>query len=261
MKILKSILLNDKFILGLIIVNSFIIFLQGFDYTLISKQLLYHIDNLITLIFVFELIIKIIEHRFSEFIKSGWNIFDSILIILALPSLYFWAFGNGISRFDFLLVLRIARIFKFFRFIKFIPNVNQLINGIQRALKASILVLFGFFIYNFIISVLSCFIYKNIAPEYFSNPVLSFYSIFKIFTVEGWYEIPDFIAKNSNQTIGILTKIYFIVILITGGIFGLSLVNSIFVDAMVSDNNDELERKVGSLENKIDQLLNNQKKL
>ena len=32
-------------------------------------------------------------------------------------------------------------------------------------------------------------------------------------------------------------------ILITGGIFGLSLVNSIFVDAMVADNNDEIEKK------------------
>lgn len=44
-------------------------------------------------------------------------------------------------------------------------------------------------------------------------------------------------------------------ILITGGIFGLSLVNSIFVDAMVQDNNDELEKKVDLLNKKIDRLL------
>ncbi|NLA24090.1 MAG: ion transporter, partial [Bacteroidales bacterium] len=40
----------------------------------------------------------------------------------------------------------------------------------------------------------------------------------------------------------------------------LSLVNSIFVDAMVSDNNDELERKVESLEAKIDLLMDEIKK-
>ena len=38
-------------------------------------------------------------------------------------------------------------------------------------------------------------------------------------------------------------------------IIGLSLVNSIFVDAMVSDNNDELERQVKELNEKIDKLL------
>jgi voltage-gated sodium channel len=54
-----------------------------------------------------------------------------------------------------------------------------------------------------------------------------------------------------------LTKIYFVLILLTGGIFGLSLVNSIFVDAMVSDNNDELENKIDSLEKKIDNLIDN----
>lgn len=37
--------------------------------------------------------------------------------------------------------------------------------------------------------------------------------------------------------------------------FGLSIVNSIFVDAMVSDNNDALELKVAELEKKIDLLL------
>lgn len=50
----------------------------------------------------------------------------------------------------------------------------------------------------------------------------------------------------------VCVRIYFVVILIAGGIIGLSLVNSIFVDAMVSDNNDDLEREVKKLNQKID---------
>ena len=49
-------------------------------------------------------------------------------------------------------------------------------------------------------------------------------------------------------------RVYFVLILILGGIIGLSLVNSIFVDAMVSDNNDELEDEVKKLNEKIDLL-------
>jgi len=51
----------------------------------------------------------------------------------------------------------------------------------------------------------------------------------------------------------------FIFILLTGGIFGLSLVNSIFVDAMVSDNNDELEKKIDDLNEKVSKLLEKSK--
>lgn len=46
---------------------------------------------------------------------------------------------------------------------------------------------------------------------------------------------------------GVLTTLYFVLILLIGGIFGLSLVNSIFVDAMVSDNTVELDKWVESL--------------
>ena len=256
-KKLKGILLNEKFILGLIIFNSLVIFTQGFTLTESIKYILYQIDNIITLVFLFEMIVKIGTYGLKGFAKSNWNIFDAILIIMAIPSLYFWVFNNSSSQLDYLLILRVSRIFKFFRFIRFFPNIDHLIRGVQRALKASVIVLLGFLVYNFVVSVLSCFFYRNIAPEYFGNPLISFYSIFKIFTVEGWYEIPDFITQNTSETIGFLTKVYFVLILLTGGIFGLSLVNSIFVDAMVSDNNDELEKKVVSLEKKIDKLIDN----
>ena len=123
--------------------------------------------------------------------------------------------------------------------------------------KASVIVIIGFFIYNFVVSVITSFLYNNIAPDYFGNPIQSFYTVFKIFTVEGWYEIPDMIANQTNKVIAFLSRIYFIIILLTGGIFGLSLVNSIFVDAMVSDNNEDLEKKVDELTKEVKRLRQN----
>jgi len=255
MKRIKNLLLNDKFIIVLIIINSLIIFMQGFDFQSTFLGILFHIDSLITLVFVFELIFKLKEFGIKGYLSSKWNIFDAILIIISIPSLYFWIFGGATSFVGFLIVLRVFRVFKFFRFMRFLPDINNIINGVQRALKNSIVVLLGFIVYNFIIAVLSCSLYKDIAPEYFNNPLESYYTVFRIFTVEGWYEIPEQISENSSVIVGNLSKLYFIVILLTGGIFGLSLVNSVFVDAMVSDNNDELIEKVKSLEEKIDKLL------
>jgi voltage-gated sodium channel len=104
-------------------------------------------------------------------------------------------------------------------------------------------------------AVFSCYLFKDISPEYFGDPIKSFYSTFKVFTVEGWYEIPEKILKNSSDVVSFFGKAYFIIILMTGGILGLSLVNSIFVDAMVSDNNDDLIEKVEALEKKVDFLI------
>jgi voltage-gated sodium channel len=170
--------------------------------------------------------------------------------------------GNlEIISFSFLLVFRVMRVFKSFRFLKFIPGIDHLVKGIRRALKASIVVLIGFIIYIFIIGIFSFYLFKEISPDYFGNPLNSLYSIFKIFTVEGWYEIPEQLTRGLSSTTSFFTYMYFIFVVISGGIFGLSLVNSIFVDAMVSDNNDELENKIDLLDQKIDKLLTKKEEL
>jgi len=85
---------------------------------------------------------------------------------------------------------------------------------------------------------------------------MSFYTTFKIFTVEGWYEIPDLIAERSDSAgMAVFARIYFVLLLFGGGIFGLSLINSIFVESMMSDNNDEVLSRIERLENKMDQLI------
>jgi voltage-gated sodium channel len=73
--------------------------------------------------------------------------------------------------------------------------------------------------------------------------------------VEGWYEIPDSIVQDGSPVFTFFTRMYFVCILFTGGVIGLSLVNSIFVDTMVSDNTADLEKQVASLQEKIDLLL------
>ena len=152
------------------------------------------------------------------------------------------------------LALRALRVFKFLRVVRFMPDIKGFVVSFKNAIKASYIVLFGFAVLLFIVSLVNCSLYKSVAPEYFDNPLNSLYSTFRIFSVEGWYEIPDLIAERSNATAAVFTKIYFVLLLFGGGIIGLSLVNSIFVDAMVSDNNDELLAKVEELNVNIAQL-------
>jgi voltage-gated sodium channel len=251
-----KIFLNDRFIIGLILVNSLLVFTIGFEIDTWIFPYLLLFDSVITGLFLIEAGVKIRHFGFNIYIKDSWNKLDFILVVLAIPSLLEYLLPNDLIDLNFLMALRILRIFKFFRFIRFIPKVERILEGIYRAARASILILIGFLIVNFTIGLLSCFMFREISPEYFSNPIESIYSIFKIFTVEGWYEIPDSLTSSvDNAWVIQLIRLFFIVVLFIGGIFGLSLVNSIFVDAMVSDNNRELEEKIKSLEEKIDVLI------
>jgi len=259
--IITRLFLNDRFILFLIVLNSFTIFGEGFkDF---GKNILYYItliDSLITILFLVEAIIKINYFGWKTYIDSAWNKLDFILVVLSMPSIVLLLLHSQSHGLSFLLIFRVFRVFKFFRLFKFIPGIEALIKGVQRALKASVFALFGFFLLNFIISILSCYLFKDLSPQHFGDPIRSMYSTFKVFTIEGWYEIPDKIARNATNLDAFAIKFYFVLVLIIGGILGLSLVNSIFVDSMVMDNNDDLERKIDILNEKVEILLENQDK-
>ena len=190
----------------------------------------------------------------TKYISVGWNRLDFVLVVIAIPSIAVIFYNDSALQLNIFLTLRVFRVFKFFRLVRFFPNVQPLIASVQRALKTSYIVIAGFFLLVFIVSLVTCSLYKNIVPEYFGNPLDSFYSVFRLFSVEGWYEIPDLIAARTSPLIAFFSKLYFIIMLLCGGIFGLSLVNSIFVDAMVSDNNDDLQEDVTQLRKKIEDL-------
>lgn len=266
MKQLQKIFLNDQVILVLISINALIIFLQGFpiDYfSYTSQKAFVIIDDIITICFLLEIIVKSLHFGWKEYLKSNWNKADVFLIICSAPPLIASFFTDiGTSDIGFLLVFRVLRIFKFFRLIQFFPQVEHIFRSIKEALRSSAVVMVAFFLFVFIAAIFSCYLYRDIAPQYFENPITSYYSMFKVFTIEGWNTIPDEITVDMGVWQAFFTKTYFICALVMGGLIGLSIVNSIFVDAMVSDNNDDLEAKVQTmaedmetLHKKVDQLL------
>lgn len=245
--------LNDSFILSLILLNVIVIFIAGFTFQPEQELIIELIDHLLTLLFIIEVIVKWKHYTVKGYFQNSWNIFDFSLVAIAIPSLILFFMPVSFVDLQYFLVLRVLRVFKFLRFFRFLPDVDRLAQGVWRALKSSIIILIAFAVFNIITAVLTSFIFRTVAPEFFGDPLLSLYNTFKIFTIEGWYEIPDAISENlDSDPLIFLTRSYFIAILISGGIFGLSLVNSIFVDAMLADNNDDLNNKLQKLEAKMD---------
>lgn len=249
---------DDKPVATVISLNAIVLFLLSFDGMKPWFLVLSALDSAFLIFFFLEAFFKIRMLGWKPYISRGWNKFDFIIVVLSLPSLIL-IFEHTLPDFAFIVVLRIVRVLRFFKFIKFIPNIQDLISGVQRAFRASIFVLMAFFVFGFIISLISCRLYKPFSEDMFGDPIVSYYHIFKIFTVEGWYEIPETLIENAgpNMSFGwrLFTKLYFVGIVLVGGLFGFSIVNAIFVDEMVRDNNDDLLLQMDEMNKKLDELL------
>ena len=203
------------------------------------------------------LFVKINVYGWRRYWNDGWNRFDFIITLVAVPSLLNLFFETGYAT-NILLSLRTLRVFKSFRLLKFIPNISGLLRGIGVAIRTSFIVCVAFAVLLLIISILSSTIFGKMAPDLFGDPGLSLFTIFRLFTGDGWSEIPNEIAANSTELVGRLSRVIFAVLFFVGGILGLSLVNSIFVDALAGDNNDEVLHRIDILEKKIDGIASKQ---
>lgn len=252
---------EDKYVAIVIVLNAIVIFFLAFEELSEYHLTLSTIDVVFVVYFLIEAILKISESGFKKYISSNWNQFDFFIVLVSLPTIL-ELLDHGLA---FLFVFRILRVFRFFKFLKFVPNIDALLMGIKRAFKASVFVVMAFFIYMFLISMISCRLFSEMSPAYFSDPITSLYSIFQVFTIEGWYEIPNNLSDNiTGENAWVyksFIKLFFVVIVMSGGILGMSIVNAIFVDEMVSDNNNELLEKVNRLERKIDVLNQRLRKL
>lgn len=253
----KRLFLNEKFILAIILLNSGIIYAQVSGY---SNLYINIIDVACTLIFAIEMICKHIEYGVKGYWKDGWNKLDGTLVLFSLPSLVELFVPMGMLNVSFLLILRLLRVLRFFRVLHFFPNFSKVVAGFKTALKQSYAILLSFFIIIVIFGLINCSLFSEADPEHFATPLRSIYAVFQICTVEGWYEIPNTVAEyyGASSVAAEFVRVYFCFLLILGGIIGMSFINSIFVDAMVADNNNELEEQVKELHTKIDRLLEQQ---
>lgn len=252
MEKIKGFFLNEKAIMLVIIINVVVIFLQECG---LESRAMYLVDALCTLIFVVEMVVKHCEYGVRGYWRSGWNIMDGVLVILSLPSLLVVFAPGLLHSVSFLKVLRTLRVIRFFRLVHVFPDFEKLARNFVLALKESMGFILGMLVIIVVFSMVGCELFRDATPEYFGTPLDGIYTTFRLFTGEGWNEIPDAIAAVKGTAWGYVIKLYFSLLLFGLCIIGMSLINSIFVDAMVSDNNDDVKKQLNEMERKLDELL------
>ena len=248
----KRFFLSERNMMIAIFINSAVIFLLYFP-EIQENPTLIDIDHFFVVFFLVEAIVKLFVFQPKGYFSSKWNWFDFIIVVVSLPSLFLAYLP--IPDTSSLLLLRVFRLARLFRLMQFVPHLSMILTGLARAMKASVFVLVVLLFLDLVLAIITCHFYRDIAPQYFGDPLISAYTVFQLFTVEGWNEVADVIAKQSEEGYSVgFSRFFFVLIVLTGGIFGMSLANAVFVDEMTMDNNKELEDKIDVLQTEIRQI-------
>ena len=165
----------SRFITGVIVFNAILLGLETSD-TVMSRigGLIHFLDAACLLIFVLEITARLYAQRL-QFFKSGWNLFDFIVVGIALAPA-----GEGLA------VLRALRILRVLRVVSVLPALRRVVEGLLNALPGmgSVFLLMAMIFY--IGSVMATKLFGAEFDAWFGTLGRSAYSLFQIMTLESW---------------------------------------------------------------------------
>jgi len=162
-------------IVAVIIINAITLGLETSNPAMeTAGSLILLIDKICLSIFVVEIILKLIALG-PKFFRNGWNIFDFIIVGIALVPT-----AQGVS------VLRALRILRVLRVISVAPRLRRVVEGFVIALPGMGSVFLLMAIIFYIGSVMATKLFGSTFPDWFGTLGLSAYSLFQIMTLESW---------------------------------------------------------------------------
>ncbi len=247
---MNGFIISEAVVVFMITLNAAALFLDAFPTIRENTHFFFWIDYACVIYFVAETCLKMAILDHDEYWDSNWNKFDLFVVMISIPCLLSPLYD--VKGFSAILILRLGRLIRFFKLLRFVPDGQRVWLGVLRALKASVAVFLALLLLNIVFGMGATLLFGHVVPEKFGNPLISCYSLCKVFTVDGWVELPDaVVAKSASATLAFFARVYFLFAVILCGVLGLSLANAIFVDEMTSDNTARVESMVGLLQKEL----------
>ncbi|MGY6630681.1 MAG: ion transporter [Wenzhouxiangella sp.] len=217
-----------RFIIGLIVINAIILGLETSDRLVAAAgPALSFINGLILAVFVVEILLKLLAFG-PRFFRSGWNIFDFLIVSISLMP----ATGP-------LEILRALRILRVLRLLSQVPKLRVIIESLMRALPGmgwtALLLLLVFYVF----AVMGTMLFGEEFPEYWGNLALSLFSLFQIMTLESW---SSGVARPMMEVYPWIW-VYFVPFILVSSFMVLNLFIAIIVTATQSIHADEEEEQ------------------
>lgn len=218
----------QRLIVFLIVLNSALIGLETSDVVMeYFGTYIDAFDFFILSLFCVEIVLRLWVYR-SSFFKSGWNIFDLLIVsISVLPA------AGSFS------VFRALRIVRTLRLLKNIPKLRIIIESLIKSLPSIgwIVILLSIVFYTF--AVIGINLFGKAYPEYFGTLSMSFFTLFQIMTLESWSSA---IARPIMDGVP-FAAVYFICFILIATYTTLNIFIAIVVNTMNEVNFKEIHEE------------------
>ena len=205
----------------IIILNAILIGATTYQLDPIFLNTIHLLDYAITVFFVIEILIRFIgEKEKKNFLKDGWNVFDTIIVAISLIPI-----PNNSS----FLVLRLLRIFRVLRLISVIPELKKIIEAILASIKRVFFVSLLLFIILYIYATIGSILFNTDIPERWNDVGVAMITLFQVLTLSSWEQV-----MLPLQDIYWWAWIYFFSFIIICGITMLNLLIAILVDVVIN---------------------------
>jgi len=162
-------------IIALIVVNAMTIGLEtSKEVMAVAGTWLIRFEHFVIVVFVAELLIKLVAQG-RRFFSSGWNVFDFLVISIALVP----AAGP-------LAVLRTLRVFRVLRLLSTIPRLRQLTESLIAAIPSIGWISFMLALVFYIFAIIGTEFFGAAFPDWFGSVGDSMYTLFQVMTLESW---------------------------------------------------------------------------
>lgn len=239
----------EWFVVGIIVFSAVVIGVKTYAIPPLLNQLVIALDWAITVIFLGELLIRFLgEPVKKDFFKSGWNIFDTLIVTVSLIP---------IDNSELAVVGRLIRIFRVLRMISIIPELRMLLNSLLKALPQLSYVMLLMFIIFYIYAAVGSTFFGPINAELWGDIAISMLTLFRVMTFEDWTDV-----MYETQEHYMLSWVFYLTFIFFTAFAFLNMVIGIVVNVLEEERQKQLSSSTEEYhQQEIDQLSAVQKEL
>ena len=233
----------QRFLLALILINAIILGLETSPEVMTAVgPFLMALDKAILAVFVIELTIRLLVHRFT-FFKDGWNVFDFIVVGIALVP------ASGPFA-----VLRALRVLRVLRVLTFVPSMRKIVGALIKSLNGMLSIAMVLGLVYYVAAVMVTKLFGEAFPDWFGSLGASLYTLFQVMTLESW---SMGIARPVMEAFP-YAWVFFIPFILIATFTMLNLFIAVIVNAVQTmhddDNKDELDAEKATQQQLLEQM-------
>lgn len=223
----------EGFIISIILISAIFVGFRTYEESLNPEIFLYisYLDYIVTIIFVIEILIRIIaEKNIINFFRQPWNIFDFLIVSISLIP---------IESLDSILLARLVRVFRLLRLVSFIPQFRILIESFITAIPRVGYILLFMFVEFYIFAAIGSILFSEISPLHWGNVGLAMLTLFQTATLEGW---PDLMYQSLE--VQRFSWLFFVVFIILNSLVFMNMIIGVIIDVIVKANENDAPENI-----------------